>query len=120
MALVIIADDRVFEEEVSEFVNAVTALQNSVEFQTPVESQNLRDWFNSHEHELNSLMQSPRADAEIAKLFVRLNTMSDKKNMLKGMLSVAVSDGEIHLNEKILMSMAALYWNLDVHNLVSS
>jgi len=111
LALVILADNKVYRQEVEVFIKVAESLGDDFWGQNIISRKFLHDWLKLHFKELETLNKSKSKDAALAKLFIRLKQVPQKRKLVDAMVSVAAADGKIQVDEKILISLAALYWD---------
>ena len=73
----------------------------------------LFDWFLQNCESLRADTEGSAADTKIVHLFVRLQSWKDKDQLLDAPRSVAASDGQYQLSEKVLIALAAAYWDAE-------
>lgn len=111
LVFVITADSKTYQEEIDGFLIAAVGLQLCDRAGCPLSRGWLFDWFLQNCEPIRTLTTSPEADSKIVHLFVRLQSWRDKNQLLDALRSIAASDGQYHLNEKVQIALAAAYWD---------
>ena len=112
LAHVVLADKKIVAVEVDAFVNAALGLAIKSENGEIRSRKWLYEWFNRNIEQIDA--NSDRYDVhEIwARMLSKLEYSGNQKEILESMRNISVSDGYYHLNEKLLVAMAAGQWGL--------
>lgn len=111
LVYVLVADKKIHQEEIEGFVQASLSLELVGTDITLLSRAWLFDWFLHNCEAIRAESESPDIDGKIAHLFVRLQSWPNKPGLLEALRSVAASDGQYHLTEKVLIALAAAYWD---------
>lgn len=114
LAYVVMADHEVHPQEINSFLDA--ALELNLNDNTGLELSRawLFDWFLQNYENIKQNSHPSGSDADIVRLFLRLQSWERKKELLNSAIKIAVSDDDYHLNEKVLITLAAAYWDMKV------
>lgn len=112
--MVIIADTRVYKEEVDTFVESAMTLKAAINDDTLITRDLAFEWFRSHRDEILSWAVDKTLHIKALKIIMSLSKFQHRKVVLRAMLAVSMSDDEFHPNEESLVSIAAAHWGLRV------
>lgn len=113
LVVVILADTRIHQEEIDSFLSVTAAIPLQDADGSALTRTWLFDWFLQNCETIRTHSESPQGDNIVAHLFVRLQVWPDKEQLLGALRSVAASDGEFHISEKVLIALAAAYWDVE-------
>ena len=113
LVFVITADAKIYQEEIDSFLSVVAEMPLSNTDGEVLTRGWLFDWFLHNCEPIRAETASPEAESKIVHLFVRLQSWPNKNQLLDALRSVAASDGQYHLNEKVLIALAAAYWDAE-------
>lgn len=113
LAQVIVADGHVYETELEAFAvcaKDIPLLDNkgariSVDF--------VRGWFEAHSGQINSFRANDNSDVDLTRLILSLAEYPDKQSVVDALIKISRSDGDEHLEEKLLISIVKSYWQFD-------
>jgi len=111
LLFVITADSRILDEEVASFRDVSIGMKLTNSVGDPLSATWLSEWFTQNCESARAQSGQPETDSTLVHLFVRLKDWPNKIQLLDALCSVAASDGQIHLNEKVLITLAAAYWD---------
>ena len=114
LCMMIIADGKIYQEEVEAFKTAAVQLRDVVSPEMMVTKKMAHDWFVLHKDEITLNMTEPFRATAMEDVFDRLNTLPNKKELITALLKVALSDGHQHRSENKIMVQACKAWNLDI------
>lgn len=112
LAHVIIADNKVFQEEIDEFVRSSIGLGIRKRDGSLLTRKWLVNWFKTRHEQIKKTVEKHDIQQELASLFRRLRPMDEKQQVLDCMCSIAQSDGHFHINEKLLVALASGHWGM--------
>lgn len=112
LVYVVVADKKIHQDEIDGFLKAASSLNLIGSDQNLLDRGWFFDWFLHNCEDIRANARLPEMDNEIVHLFIRLQSWPDKIGLLTALRSVAASDGEYHLDEKVLIALAAAYWDL--------
>jgi uncharacterized tellurite resistance protein B-like protein len=113
LVFVITADAKIYQEEIDSFLSVAAGMPLSDTEGNVLTRGWLFDWFLQNCEPIRAQTASAEAESKIVHLFVRLQSWQDKNQLLDALRSVAASDGQYHLNEKVLIALAAAYWDAE-------
>ena len=112
LVYVITADDKVYQEEIDSFLRVSSELELSDDNSLILERDWLFDWFLQNYEAVKAANVRADVDTKIVHLFIRLKAWPNKKQLLDATRTIAASDGDYHLNEKVVIALAAAYWDM--------
>jgi len=119
LSLVIIADGRVFKEEVDTFIDSVMDIKANAEGDSTLVTRNLAmEWFKSHREQIIASVNAPDRRAQEIKLVLRFNNYPYRRAVLQAMVNISLSDDDFHKNEENLVDIAAANWDIDIRSLM--
>lgn len=110
LAIIVVADNRVYKEEVDSFVGQVDILKSQVGSEALVTSKLAFDWFIAQRDEIKAKINQDNAEFYIVRTIQSLMDFPDHGALLRSMEAVSVSDREFHIEEKSIIQLAAAYW----------
>ncbi|WP_371396750.1 hypothetical protein [Fretibacter rubidus] len=110
LAIIVVADDRVYKEEVDSFVAQVDILKSEVGSDALVTPKLAFDWFVAQRDEIKARVQQENAEFFIVRTIQGLLDFPNHGALLRSMEAVSVSDREFHIEEKSIIQLAAAYW----------
>ena len=110
LAIIVVADNRVYKEEVDSFVGQVDILKSQVGSEALVTSKLAFDWFIAQRDEIKAKINQDNAEFYIVRTIQSLMDFPDHGALLRSMEAVSVSDREFHIEEKSIIQLAAAHW----------
>ena len=114
LALMIFADKRVLENEISAFVRLADKLQVAREIEPKLSEAKLSVWFETNKEQLQAVLTRDDFETWLYERLDRLKPLPDKISILAVLCDIASSDGEVHVSEKALIKLTADRWNIDI------
>lgn len=114
LCMMILADGKVFPEEVKTFKKAAVDLRNAVSPNLMLTEHMAMDWFLLHRDKILTSMSSVYFPDTIATLLKNLNSVPNKKNLILTLMKVALADGYKHNSENRILQNACKVWKLDM------
>jgi len=114
MGLVVVADKRVYQEEVATFVAKTLELHQSLSPEMLFTQKMAFDWFVAHREELSELIDNPDYKKQVTHHVLSLGEYDNLEPLLQAMWAVSASDGEHHDSEVGIVNLAATFWKLPV------
>lgn len=114
LAMVVIADERVYKEEVDSFVNSVLALKSSIDDDILITRDMAFEWFRGNRDEILELVKTPEFSATALQIIFSMNEFEHRAAVLQAMMTVSMSDNEFHPSEETLIVSTASHWKLKV------
>jgi len=106
----VIADMVIKDVEIEAFVTAASSLSLTDIHGQALTPDMLRDWFNRHHNELYQVYFGSDGNMEMTRLVMRMQDRPDKDAILKALGIISETDGNFHMNEKVLISLIDAYW----------
>ena len=119
LAMVIIADKRVYKEEVDEFVNSAMEIKSAINDATLITRDMAFEWFRGNRDDILTLSKSPDFSVSALKIIMSLNEFEHRKAVLRAMVAVSMADNEFHPSEESLIVIAAAHWKLKLTELTN-
>jgi len=112
LAVTIVADKRIYKEEVESFTAQIAHLNSVVPAGNRLALNTALEWFKRHHKEIAEKTHNPKADLYITRLIKRLANSSLHSELLGAMYAVSLSDSDFHVQERSLMDLAAGLWGV--------
>ena len=115
LALSIVADGRVADEEIRVFTKAVAQVHLSdLDIILPSEDDAMA-WFSKYHHDIRDIAFGAQDDFEhrLTDLLNRLSGHIRPEALIHTLQMIAISDGEFHKNERRLISFIKAHWDLN-------
>ena len=113
MLFVITADSKILKEEIDSFRTVATNLNLTDRQGVALSDQWVSHWFEKNSEAVRAESGRPEAVSKLVHLFIRLQKWPNKIKLLDALCHVAASDGQFHINEKVLITLAAAYWDIN-------
>lgn len=117
LSMVILADKRVYKEEVDTFVDSVMSIKAAVNDDTLITRDLAFEWFRGHREDILALSQRNDFDIVALKRIIGLKGFEYRKALLRAMLDVSIADDELHSSEESLISLASAHWGIKITSL---
>lgn len=112
LAATIFADHRVVSVEVDVFLKSANRLNVIKDLNPKISEDKLRRWYDSHKQDISDKMNTPFYKDWIYKLLDQISDIDDKASIISVMKDISKADGKVHINERVLFTLAAQYWGL--------
>jgi len=112
LTIVILADKRVYKEEVDTFVSAVTSLNESISPEIFMTKGMAFDWFKSNRTRIDNLMVGPDVERNIREIIRRTRNVPGKPVIIEAMRSIAQADSDFHKTEESVINRTAYGWGV--------
>jgi len=109
---VIVADKRVFAEEIQAFLSEATKLQATLELKPKWSEAQLLMWYEMNKDDVKAQALGPYLKTWLYERVDRLADIENKPAILEAMRQIAVSDGNMHVSERALIVLTARQWVL--------
>ena len=116
LCMMVLADGKVYKEEVDTFVEAGMALRDELTPDMLLTRKMVLDWFVLHRAEISAGMDEFAYDNTLSSVLENLQDLADKRGVLAAMRKIALSDGFHHTSEKDLLQIAANTWSVDLED----
>ncbi|WP_026942546.1 tellurite resistance TerB family protein [Hellea balneolensis] len=111
-SVVILADGRVYKEEVDTFVERTLALKETISPKMIYSKKMAMDWFFLHRDEIIKWARGIDPQEHAKRHVMALGDSPFCEEILDALYAVAIVDGDYHHAESKLISLACEYWNL--------
>ena len=116
LALTIIADKKVIDQEVDTFLQIPPQITNDLGLDNSISQSKLLAWIYANQARVKTMLSSPEFDDILIGIFKRTQAVPNKQAILNKMTKIAAADNEIHVSEQALIILAARYWCLPIPN----
>ena len=113
LAATVVVDQRVYEDEVTAFINGVKRLSAESLIKANLSYDKIRTWFEAHQKEIRKNVTSPFFKEWVAALLDRMPYIENKSSILAVMNDIAKADGRVHISERVLVSFTENYWRAE-------
>jgi hypothetical protein len=110
-AVSVLADHRVRDAELVEFVHACSLHNLQIHPDTLLSRRDIIDWFNKQKAEIGRALEGPNADDYIVDLLSRIKEEGLQRSVLSSIFTISICDYELHDEESALISKALEVWN---------
>jgi len=117
LAMVIIADKRVYKEEVDAFVNSAMTIKAAVSDDTLITRDMAFEWFRGHRDEILALSKTPDYSVTALRIIISMTEFEHRAAVLSAMVAVSMADEEFHPSEESMVVIAAAHWKLNLPEL---
>jgi len=114
LSMMILADEKVYQEEVEAFKKAAVELKDMICPEVMLTEHMAFDWFTLHREDIMLQMSTFNYPTAVTKTLENLKGLPDKQMFVMALLKIAISDGFEHGSESRLINMAAKHWDVDV------
>ena len=112
LTVIILADKRVYKEEVDTFVKTVKSLNDSISPEIFMTEGMAFDWFKSNRMRVSNMLVGPNVDRNIKQIIANTHKVPGKSHILRAMQSIARADSDFHKNEQTIIDRAAQGWGV--------
>jgi len=113
LGLMVVADDKIYQEEVSMFSQAAMSLQQKISPDMIMTNKMTVDWFINYRDRLSEVVDSLDYDRAVIEIISELRGLEHKEIIIEKMIDIAKSDGAFHDKERIIIKKTILYWNIE-------
>lgn len=115
LSMVILADERVYKEEVDTFVARAMEIKASMtDDVTLITSDIVFEWFRGNRENIAKILKSEDSHETALKSIHSLARCDSREAVLRAMVAVSMADKEYHPTEESLIKTAAAHWGLKV------
>jgi len=114
LAMVIIADKRVYKEEVDTFVASAMKIKAAVDDETLITPDLVFEWFRGHRAAILNDANTKQLHVKALSIIIAMKSFAHRKTVLRAMVAVSVADNEMHPTEESLLTIAAKHWGLNL------
>jgi len=112
LTIVILADRRVYKEEVDTFVAAVTSLNAKISPEIFMTDGMAFDWFKSNRDRVRDLLVGKNVERDIKETIIRTKKVPGKTDIIAAMQSIAEADSDFHKAEHNIIKRTAYGWGV--------
>ena len=114
LGLVILADKRVYKEEVDTFVKAAVELNAKVNPGLFITDDMALGWFMDHRERLQNILKSSVSKPKIDKILNGLLRSQNQQAIVDKMEEIARADNDYHKDEHYIVNRAREVWRLPI------
>lgn len=112
IAATILADKRVYASEIDAFIKTTSKLDVVVRLEPKISEARLLSWYEQNKDDIRQKITAPYFKDWFYKLLDQLAHLSEKKPILDVMRDISQADGEVHISERALITLAERYWGV--------
>lgn len=112
LTIIILADKRVYKEEVDTFVKTVKSLNESISPEIFMTEGMAFDWFKSNRVRAENLLVGPNVQRNLKDIIVKTRNVPGKSHIINAMQRIAQADSDFHKNEQSVIKRAAEGWGV--------
>ena len=112
LTVVILADKRVYKEEVDTFVGTVKSLNDNISPEIFITEGMAFEWFKSNRTRVNNLLVGPNVQNNIEQLIANTANVPGKIHIIDAMKKIAQADSDFHKNEQNVIRRTASGWGV--------
>lgn len=112
LTVIILADKRVYKEEVDTFVATVKSLNEKISPEIFMTEGMAFDWFKSNRMRVDNMLVGPNVDRNIKQIISNTARVPGKSHILNAMQTIARADSDFHKNEQTIIKRAAAGWGV--------
>lgn len=109
----IMADRRIFEEEISALISTVKTLHREGVITTPLSEARILTWYELNRDHIKSKLTGASFSSWLYTCLDRLRPVEKKHSVLNAMKTIADADGEVHVSERALIVLTSRHWNIE-------
>lgn len=113
LGLMVVVNGKVYHEEVEAFTQAAKQLQRVISPNMIMTENMALEWFVSHRKRLQMVVDRRDCDSAIIQITSHLRSLPQKVEVIKAMITIALSDNDYHASEKMIIKKTIVYWNID-------
>lgn len=114
LAATIFADKRVFSTEITAFAQGAASLDVLRNNHPKLSEAKLLVWYEVNKEHIKEKMTTPYFQDWFYDLLDKVSETKDKGSVLSVIKKISKADGEIHVSEKALYTLAARYWDIEL------
>ncbi|MDA8708760.1 TerB family tellurite resistance protein [Hellea sp.] len=112
LSVVIVADNRVYKEEVDAFVERSLTLKEVITPKMLFSKKMAFDWFVLHREGIKDWLDAPDSETTILRHILALAKSEFRQDILDALYAVAIVDGDYHEAESNVIALACEHWHL--------
>ncbi|MDB2438638.1 TerB family tellurite resistance protein [Hellea sp.] len=110
IAASIFADKRIFASEVEVFITSTQQLNRLKDMKSKLTEAELLQWYETHKEDIRQNISTPYFKDWFYDLLEKLSELRDKEALLDIMYKISIADGNVHVSERALITLAKRYW----------
>lgn len=112
LGLMVVANGRVTEEEVNEFVDSMMELRVVIDPKVSLTRHFAMDWLKLNKDHLSAIIDGLEYDREIIAILSDIRSLPYKLDIITAMVRIAIADNDYSRIEKGFIKKTILYWNI--------
>ena len=112
LVAVIIADKRIYAQEIEAYVREATKLQTILKLKPKMSEAKLLMWYELNKDAVEEQALGENLETWLYERLNRLGRFEEKAAMLEAMRQIAIADNEVHVSERALIVLTARQWVL--------
>ena len=112
IAATIFADKRVYESEIEVFGKATAKLKVLQETKPKHSEAEILVWYEMNKDDIRQKITTPYFKDWLYDLLEQLSYIQDKQSILDIMQKISLADGNVHVSERALTTLAKRYWGI--------
>ena len=112
LTVIILADKRVYKEEVDTFVSTVKTLNETIAPGMFMTESMAFDWFKSNRVRVSHLLVGPNVERNIQDLIANTRKVPGKPAIIDAMRKIARADDDFHKSEETVIGKCVEGWKL--------
>jgi len=108
----IFADKRIYASEVDVFLKSTLSLKVLRQVEPRLSEAKLLNWYEMNKADIQAKITAPYFKDWFYSLLDQLSGLPEKSSVLNVMRDISVADGEVHVSERALITLAERHWGL--------
>ncbi len=113
LSQVIVADGHIHDSEVDALIECSKSIGLKDTFGILLGDKTIKSWFSDHAEELSAFKASDNSDIQLTRLILSLADWPDKVSVVNALEKIMLADGQLHMEEKLLISIVRAYWQFE-------
>ena len=112
IAACIFADKHIYDSEIEAFVTSTLKLKIAKRLEPKLSKTRLLAWYEENKQTIRQRLETPYFKDWFYDLLNQLAKVPDKDSILNVMRDIARADGEVHISERALITLAERHWGI--------
>ena len=112
IAAAIFADKHVYASEIEAFIDSTRKLPLAQRLDPKLSEARLLTWYETNKDGIRQKLATPYFKDWFYDLLEQLSGLPDKETILPVMHTISHADGNVHVSERALVTLAERYWNI--------
>jgi len=112
IAATIFADKHVYASEIDEFIKSTGKLKIIRSLEPNISEAKLLAWYEMNKKDVRANITTPYFKDWFYAILDRLKDVPNKETILETMHKISLADGNIHVSERALITLAERHWSL--------